>query len=67
MGAMLAMSPYAISGFCRHAALNEIFILFEGRLTRGSVARGKAAQRQFCQNEATMYEHPRGRKIQGFF
>ena len=33
MGAMLAMSPYAISGIFRHAALNEIFSLIEWGLT----------------------------------
>jgi hypothetical protein len=30
---MLAMSSYATSGIFRHAALNEIFSLFAGRLT----------------------------------
>jgi hypothetical protein len=30
---MLAMSPYAISGIFRHAALNEIFSLIEWGLT----------------------------------
>jgi hypothetical protein len=43
---MLAMSSYATSGIFRHAALNEIFILFEGRLTRG--AHSLALRNQFC-------------------
>jgi hypothetical protein len=61
MGAMLAMSPYAISGFSRHAALNEIFILFAREVNARlggegkAAARRKAEERPVCQNGATMY------------
>jgi hypothetical protein len=42
---MLAMNPYAISGNGRHAALNEIFSLFERGLTGGRRATRRASLR----------------------
>jgi hypothetical protein len=56
---MLAMIPYAISGICRHAALNEIFSLFEKGLTPATGGAFGAVRFVRILRIADGYERPR--------